>query len=407
MGNYTFYAERPVDKYRKGDLIFIVTVLLLWGLGIFTLYICTPNTAARLFDNKYYFVIRQLLWSAGAFVGLLFFSFVPARFIRKLLPVIVLGSLFLCLLTFVPGIGLSKKGAPRWIHVGSMFTFQPSELAKLSVVFFLANLFDKDNAIDGENNDSKSFFYPLVGLLVFVVVIFFQKDFSTGLFVFTIGVAMFFVTGARLSWFLPLLMLATPAAILMITLEPFRLMRVVAFFHPEDFTLTTGYQQFASQRAITAGGIWGTGFGTGMSSVSSIPEVQADYIFAGWANSMGLVGVTAYFILICVYAWRGFCISFNCQDRFSAYTAFGFTLSIFLQSILNIAVVCGALPTTGIPLPFFSSGGSSLVLTMCMCGFIINASHCDSSEQSYNVDKKSDIEITNMDNVSEWGFENE
>lgn len=411
MGKYTLYAERPSDKYRKGDLIFVVTVILLWGLGIFTLYICTPNTAYRLFGDRYYFVTRQLYWSIAAFVTFLVASFVPMRFIRKILPVFVIGALVLCFFTLIPGIGYERKGAPRWIRIGSSATFQPSEMAKVAVVLFLANLFDKDKKKTELEEDGVSAIYPLIGLFSFVLVIFLQKDFSTGIFVSIVGLSMFFVTGARLTWFLPMVLLAIPATVLMITLEPFRLMRVVSFFHPEEFVLTTGYQQFASQRAISAGGIWGTGFGTGMTSVNSIPEIQTDYIFAGWTNSMGLIGVSVYFVILCVFGWRGFYIAFHSKDRFAAYGSFGFTLAILMQSFINCAVVCGAMPTTGIPLPFFSSGGSSLVFTMLMCGFIFNASHCEDEEvvqsENYEVDIESNDESIIIDNITEWGAKNE
>ena len=382
MRNFTFFPGNAGLPGRRTDILFVVSVLILWGLGIFTLLVCTPNTAERLFGNKYYFVKRQLLWSVGGFLGLLLFSQLPLPFIKRLLPLFVLGSLFLCVLALVPGIGGEVNGASRWVTIPHVMSFQPSELAKLAVVLFLANLFDKYLAAsEGEVEDQRNFLYPLIGLFLFVIIIFLQKDFSTGVFVFLVGCVMFFVSGARMTWFGPLLLLAIPAAALMVALEPYRLMRVAAFFHPEEFTLTSGYQQFASQRAIISGGLWGNGLGSGLALVSTIPEVQSDYIFSGWAAAMGLVGVSAYFIVLLLFAWRGFRIAATCRNRFASYGAFGCTTAIFMQSLVNITVACGALPTTGIPLPFFSSGGSSLLVTFCMCGFILNASSSPSEEE--------------------------
>lgn len=383
MGNFTFFADKPVENYKKGDVLLIVSIVLLWGLGIFTLFVCTPNTAERLFSDRFYFVRRQLIWSAVGLALMLATALIPMNVIRKILPFIVLGSLLLCVLTLVPGLGDTKKGASRWIHLGSV-SFQPSEAAKFAIVLFLANYFAKDYHSSQIDDADRNFFRPLLVLFLFIGAIILGKDFSTGLFVFVIGVIMFFVTGARMIWFGPLLMLAIPACVLLIGSEQYRIMRVMAFFKPEEYTLTSGYQQFASQLAIIEGGFWGSGLGSGLVKVNSIPEVHADYIFAGWASAMGLIGVAAYFVVLIFFAWRAYRISFTTPNVFAAYGAFGCTSVIVLQSLVNCGVVCGALPTTGIPLPFFSSGGSSLMFTMAMCGFIINASCCDSGEDYYD-----------------------
>ncbi|MCH5290382.1 MAG: cell division protein FtsW [Treponema sp.] len=380
MSSFTFFADRPVERYRKSDAGLIVAIVLLWGLGLCTLCVCTPSTAQRLFNDKYYFIFRQLMCSAVGFAGLFVFAQLPIKKIRAMLPLLVLATFILCLMTFLPGIGDARKGAPRWIRIPHVATFQPSELAKFVVVLFLANLFDKQ--LDVNDDTRKSFWYPLSGLLLFVGVVFLQKDFSTGLFIFAIGCIMFFVCGAKMDWFLPLILLAVPAAALMIAIEPYRINRLVAFFKPGEYVLTSGYQQFASRRAIITGGLWGMGMGTGLDKVSSIPEVQTDYIFAGWASAMGLLGVTAYFALLVFFAWRGYVVAFTSPDRFAAFGCFGCTSIVVLQSIMNCAVVCGAAPTTGIPLPFFSSGGSSLIVTLCMCGFMVNASHCEGPDIS-------------------------
>ena len=157
MPRYAFQADRPIDKYSKSDVFFMVAVLLLWGLGMTTLFICTPNTAERLFHNKYYFVTRQLVWSFIGFAGLVFFALLPLATLRKLLPFIVIGSLVLCFIALIPGIGSERKGASRWIRLFNRVTIQPSEFAKLAVVLFLANLFDKQR-----ESGQKEFYYPLL-----------------------------------------------------------------------------------------------------------------------------------------------------------------------------------------------------------------------------------------------------
>ncbi|MBQ5491067.1 MAG: cell division protein FtsW [Treponema sp.] len=393
MKGYTFYAERPVDMQHKTDLGLVVATLLMWGLGMVTMYICTPDTAARLFDgDRYHFVVRHVINSAVGFSLLLFFAIIPMDKIRKLLPLFVLGTLVLCFLTFLPKIGVKRNGAPRWIAVPFMGTFQPSELAKFAVVLFLANLFDRQKVTGEYDDDANSFMKPLGGLLVFVSVVFAQKDLSTGILIFVVGASLFFVSGARISWFFPLFFLGVLAGGLLTFKEEYRVRRLIAFFKPEQFANTTGYQLSQSKKAIISGGVWGQGLGTGLERTPYIPEVYADYIFAGWTEAMGFIGVIAYILLLVFFAWRAFKVSFTSPDRFAALGTFGCTVTIVVQSLLNLAVVCGAVPTTGIPLPFFSYGGSSIIVTLAMCGFMLNASRCEYPSDSYAVSGSNKIE---------------
>ncbi|MCI1208941.1 MAG: FtsW/RodA/SpoVE family cell cycle protein [Treponema sp.] len=384
MDNYSFIADRPVESYRKSDTVFIITVILLWGLGIFTLYAVSGDYAVRVFGNSLYFVKRQLLSSAAGLAGLLLFAFMPIKSIRKLLFILTTGTVLLCLLTFVPGIGVERNGARRWIRIPFFSTFQPSEAVKVVTVLFLANLFDKQARI--QNPEERSVLPSVLGLIFFVLIIFGQKDFSTGFFLLIVGILLFFIAGAKLSWLVPFTVLGVPAALLMVLLEPYRVNRFIAFLKPDEFLQGLNYQSFAAKRAISLGGFWGQGVGSGLTRVNSIPEVQADYIFAGWAESMGFIGVLVYMIILCVFAWRAYRIAVRCPDRFSAITVFGFTTLMFLQSLINCAVVCGVLPATGIPLVFFSSGGTSIMFALIMCGFIINASRSGSERETNFLD---------------------
>jgi len=148
----------------------------------------------------------------------------------------------------------------------------------------------------------------------------------------------------------------------------------MSFLHPERDPLGAGYQVNAALEALSVGGFWGRGIGNGIRKISSIPEVQSDFIFAVWAEEMGFIGVLAYFALIVAFAARGLIISLRARDRFRSYLGIGCTAVIFYQSIMNCAVVARVFPATGVPLPFFSSGGSSILITLCLCGLIINVS---------------------------------
>jgi cell division protein FtsW len=400
MDDYRFLADKPVKEYHKSDTGFLACVILLCGLGIFALFFCSQNFAERMFGNPFYFVKRQLVSVAVGLVGFFLFASLRINVIRRMLPFIVIGTFILCLLTFVPGISIERNGARRWLKMPFLFTLQPSEFVKFAVVFFLANLFDKQGSVG--NSEEKSILPAVIGLSLFSFLVFLEKDFSTCLFIFAVGLIMFFESGAKLTWFPPALMLIIPLCILMVMQEPYRIERIIAFLRPDEGIRTYNYQSIAAKRAISSGGFWGSGIGSGLIWINSIPEVQADYIFAGWAEAMGLFGVIAYFVLLCVFAWRGYRSSFCCMNRFAAFASFGCVTVIVMQSLMNCAVVCGALPATGIPLPFFSLGGSSIIVTLTMCGFVINASRCNSTEDAddFNNNKNGDeIETSSINGV--------
>ena len=375
MNQFTFYANKPSQNYNKVDMWLLGSVLLLWGLGIFALYICSQNYGLRAFGDSLYFVKRQLITSVLGFVVMFALMIFDIRFIRKCVSIIVIASFILCILTFIPGLSVMKNGARRWIRMPGNFNFQPSECIKFALVMFLANYFDKqENLIDPEE---KTVFPCVICLILFSGIVFAQKDFSTGAFILLTGILLFFVSGAKLVWIFPFTLLAVPTVFLMITLNPFRLQRLIGWIRPEEYSSGINYQSLAAKRAISAGGVWGNGIGEGLTKINSIPSIQADYIFAGWAEAMGYIGVALYFILLVFFAYRGYRAALKNPDRFSALTCFGFVSIIVLQSFVNTMVVCGILPSTGIPLPFFSLGGSSIIVTLAMCGFIVNASRCE------------------------------
>lgn len=392
MSHFTFYADRPSENYNKADSWFLFSVLLLLGLGLFTLFVCSQSYAERVFNDSYYFVKRQGICALVGFVMFGFFGFTDMRILRKMTMIIVFGSIFLCLLTFIPVLSIEKNGARRWLKMPFNFSFQPSELVKFALILFLANYFEKQSEI--ENPEDKSVLNSVIGLIVFVGLIFLQKDFSTGAFILCIGILMFFVSGSKLKWLIPFLFIAIPAGLLMILMEQYRIERIIGFLRPDavEFGATVNYQARAAKRAISSGGFWGAGIGNDLIRINSIPEIQADYIFAGWAEAMGFVGVIIYFILLMFFAYRGYKTALKATNRFSAYASFGCVSVIFLQSIVNCMVVCSLLPSTGIPLPFFSLGGSSIIVTLAMCGFIYNASRCESFNEEKFKNDEIDIE---------------
>lgn len=390
MTEYAFVPERSNEIYRKSDTSFIVSVILLWGIGIFTLFVCSSTSGQKIMDDSMYFVKRQLIASFVGLLGLLFFAIFPLNKQRKLLPIFFGFSIILCLLTFIPGIRVEGHNAYRWIKM-PFFTFQPSELLKFSLILFLANFFDKYCRKD-DFADDKTVSPAVVVLSICVAIIFAQKDFSTGIFILLLGLFMFFVSGAKMIWIVPFCFLAIPALLILIFTEQYRINRIVGFINPDSFDQSLNFQSNAARRAISSGGFWGQGIGQGLEKLNKIPEVQSDYIFAGWTEAMGFVGVIFYFVLLIFFTYKAVKIALKCPDRFTSYGALGCVAAIFFQSLMNIGVVSGILPTTGIPLPFFSSGGSSIIVTLCMCGFIINASKCDSDTLNFEKPLSQDVE---------------
>ena len=392
MNQYDFYAHKPSEKYHKSDIWFLISVLLLWGLGMFTIFVCSQGYAARFFNNdSFYFVKRQLVCSVAGIILFMAFLLLDMETIKKLVIYMVLVTLLLCLLTFIKPLSIEKNGARRWIRLPLNFTFQPSELVKFVLVLYLASYFDKLNEdVTGEKD-----VLPCVGIfLAMVILVLFQKDFSTSVFLTCIGVLMFYVAGAKLKWLIPFLIIAIPVAIIVVTTEQYRIERIIGFLKPSEGIQSYNYQATASKATITAGGIWGAGIGKGLSKLNSIPEVYADYIFAGWTEAMGYVGVVAYLLLLGLFAWRGYKAAVSCPDRFAAYGCFGCVSVLVVQSIVNLMVVCGLLPSTGIPLPFFTVGGSSIIVTLGMCGFILNASRCQDKNADFQ--KFEDISVDTL-----------
>lgn len=394
MAGYSFYPDKPLSQYKKGDTGLIVSIILLWGLGVGALYFCSSAYSGKMLGGEFTLVKRQLVASFVGFAGLAFFAFMPLSKIRKLLPLVMLATVVLLLATFVPAFNEERNGAKRWVKL-LFFRFQPSELAKFALVLYLANFFDKYQK--EKDNDERSVFPAVMVMTLFVVLIFAERDFSTGLFLFLICLLLFFISGIKTLWLIPMAVIGIPALAMMIVWEPYRMERIAGYLHPEQFGQGVNYQTNASLRAISAGGFWGQGIGSGLAKLSSIPEVQADYIFAGWTEAMGFVGVALYFVILCVFAYRAFKVSFECPSRFGAIGTFGCASVILFQSLANVAVVCGAIPSTGIPLPFFSAGGSSMIVTLCMCGFMINAARGDEDveDEIYNEKDNDDLKVLN------------
>jgi len=293
----------------------------------------------------------------------------------------IFGTLFLCGLTIIPGVGIEKNGATRWLGFGinpanpsePRITIQPSELLKISLPFYLAHILTKKG--DQLNSFVKGILPPALVITVFFIIIYRQNNFSTAVFIVINSLVIFFLAGVQYRWFIGALILFIPLAVLMVLTETHRLVRVLSFLHlgnpdPQG----AGYQIYTSLRAINSGGFWGKGLGQGTWKVAGIPEVHSDFIFSSFAEEAGFLGVILFVVLFAVFAIRGYRGALRNEDTFSRLLGFGLVTMIVTQTMLNLAVAANALPTTGLPLPFFSAGGTYLTMVLIMAGFIANVS---------------------------------
>lgn len=383
---FAIIAEKPLEKYRQCDLSLVLLTFLLWGVGIVTLYISSGPFGLRGYNDSLYFVKKQLISSVIGFGLFALLAVIKMEVLKKWLPVIVGAALILSLVTVIPGIGLERNGARRWLKIGPM-TFQASEAIKFVIIIYLANYFEKQSHISDEYE--KTVFPAVLMTALMIASVILQQDMSTSIFLSILVVTMFWISGQKISWIFPVSLIVIPLAILFIVLEKYRLERIISFFNQDNeaYALGANFQINAARKAITAGGFWGQGLGSGLTRLNNIPEVQSDYIFAGWVEAMGFFGVISYFALLALFAWRGIVSAVTTSSRFAAVASIGFVVSIIMQSVINVAVVGGLMPTTGIPLPFFSQGGSSILVTFAACGFLVNASRITDDYENVDIEE--------------------
>jgi len=361
-----FNIERP-----KTDHLLVASVLFLVGLGLVTLYSSSYAFAERFFGDGLYFISRQLVLGLAGVVLFFIFSVIDLELFRRFIKPLVLGSILLCVLAFVPGIGVSKNGAARWIGFGS-YTYQPSELVKLILPLYLAHYFGKKR--DGIDDLPRGIIPPALITGVFFVLIFLQNNFSTAVFLAFNALFVFFLAGVRFRYFFSALFMFLPTATILVLKKEHRIRRFLSYIQPDFEPQGAGYQVNSSIISISSGGFWGKGIGHGTRKIASVPEIHSDFIFSAFAEEMGFLGVMFFFILFAVFATRGYIDSMGNEKPFNRLLGCGLVTMIISQVLLNIAVTAGALPATGIPLPFFSAGGSSLATTLIMAGLVVNVS---------------------------------
>lgn len=364
-----FQAERIGQA--QSDFVLVGLMVLLLGLGLSILFSASYFHGTTLHKAPQPYFYRQLLSVCVGALGAFLLSRISLDFLRRWIPALVFVTFGLTLLTFVPHVGVTVLGARRWIHFFG-FSFQPSELIKFTIVVYLAHIFSKKQ--DRIGDLVNTVMPPLIVSMLFVALVYLQNDFSTAFLILFLALMMFFVARVPFGYLVFLICTLVPLGGVLIFAKQHRVERIISFLNPGKDLLGAGYQVAASQSALIHGGLWGNGLGRGVSRLAHLPEAHSDFIFTALGEEAGFVGVIFVLALFLAFAVRGYSIGLLCKDRFGYYLAFGFTTSILFQSLLNIAMICGLVPATGIPLPFFSAGGSSILMTLAMCGLLLNLS---------------------------------
>jgi len=362
-------------RRRELDYWILITVLLLLALGICMVYSASSYYALRKFNNKEYFLIRQLTWAAVGIVAMLIFSRLDYRKIARLSPIMILVSIILLILVRIPGIGSNVNDSWRWFNFG-FASFQPSEMAKLSLILFFSFSLSKKTDV------LQSFWRGFVPYLLIIGIIdallMLEPHFSGTILITAVAVIIMFSAGAKIWHFLVVSLLALPLGVYLALSEEYRLKRILTFLDPFADPTDSGYQIVNSLYAIGSGGLFGKGIGQSVQKNLYIPEPHNDFIFSILAEELGFLGSVTVLLLFLVLIWRGIRIAMHAADTLGSLIAVGMTSLIAVQVIVNVAVVTSSIPNTGMPLPFFSYGGSSLAFLLVGVGILLNISrHMD------------------------------
>lgn len=358
----------PRGEKTSSDRVFLISVAALALFGIAALFSATTPIGYDKFNDAYFFVKRQLLYGLlpGIVACVVALNITVAN-LKKISIAVYVFSLFLLSLVFVPSIGLVINSSRSWIHFGS-FSFQPAEVAKLGLVFLLAFILSekKHHWESWYKNVLPTLLYAAPAFLLVVL----QPDVGTLSIMVMIVFAMLYAAGLPWQQMAVLGLAGVVVFIILIALAPYRAQRLTTFLHPELDPNGQGYQMNQSFLAVGSGGLWGLGFGHSRQKFQYLPEVDADSIFAVIAEENGFIISTGLVAFIMFISWRGLKIAKQSKDEFGALLVTGIMVWFVWQSFLNIGAAVGALPLTGVPLPFVSHGGSALLVALTAMGIV-------------------------------------
>ena len=365
----------------KSDKWLFTATLLLVCTSVVMVYSASAVVAMQEQNNPYLYLFKQGTW---ALLGLLIVQLLMRiDYHNYRQPVVIYTALLIVCIALVAVLfGREIKGANRWLNIAGL-GIQPSELAKLCVIVFVAALLEKRMERIDEPTHA---LVPIGGVLAVIVgLIVVQPDLGTAVSIVTIVAVMIFAAGINYRYVFGLALVALPTVGVLVWASDYRWKRVIAFMDPWKDPLGDGFQMIQSMIAVSTGGIFGRGLMAGVQKLFYLPEPHNDFIYAVISEELGLVGATVLLACFCVITWRGMRTAMRAPDRFGAFLAIGLTTMVAFQAFFNISVVLGLLPTKGIPLPFVSYGGSSLLINLIGMGILLNVSQHASTSRVITV----------------------
>ncbi len=356
---------------HEPDKILFVLFGIFITLGLFIIFDASSVRALLLKNDPFFYFKKQSLYLLIGLAAAFLAYKINFNAWKKLSFVILILSFLLLVSVFVPGLGVEQKGATRWIYIGSM-SIQPAEFFKIGLIVYLASFFSKKQSSINNFLETTFPFLTILGLTALILLL--QHSFGMMVIISGIALAMLFAAGADIKNIFLISLVAAMAFGAFITIEPYRAKRWLAFINPTEDTLDSGYQINQALISIGSGGMTGVGLGHSRQKFNFLPETMGDSIFAIFAEETGFVGTSIILVLISAFAWRGFNIAKKSRDNFPRFLAFGVTFAITFQFLFNIAAISNLIPLSGIPLPFFSYGGTSLISALIMSGLLLNIS---------------------------------
>ncbi|MED3552283.1 stage V sporulation protein E [Cytobacillus praedii] len=358
-------------KRTTPDLILIIVTLTLLAVGLTMVYSASAVWAEYKFNDSFFFAKRQMLFAAVGIAAMFFIMNIDYWTWRTWAKVIIIICFVLLIIVLIPGIGNERNGSRSWIGVGA-FSIQPSEFMKLAMISFLAKfLSEKQKLI----TSFRKGLVPSLGLVFLAFgLIMLQPDLGTGTVMVGTCIVMIFIAGARIRHFVILGLIGLSGFVGLVLSAPYRMKRITSFLDPWEDPLGSGFQIIQSLYAIGPGGLFGLGLGQSRQKFFYLPEPQTDFIFAILSEELGFIGGSFVILLFALLLWRGIRIALGAPDLYGSFLAVGIVAMVAIQVMINIGVVTGLMPVTGITLPFLSYGGSSLTLMLMAIGVLLNIS---------------------------------
>ena len=373
---HTKKSKMNIPLPIKGDKIFLLIVILLVAFGSIMVFSAGTAYAEKRYGDSYYFVKKQAIWILIGITAMMVVSNVHVRTYNKYTPHFYGITIALLLLVLI--VGFVGNGAKRWISIGPL-TIQPSEIAKLTMPLALARYFSKNENLACDLDNKRNSFmwgtlFPCLILLIPITLVMLQKHLSCIIILGAIGIILIFIAGIDPKYIYTFIAISAIGVTALALFTDYTKERITVWQNPEQYKLTGGWQTLQGLMAIGSGGVFGTGLGNSRQKFGYVSQPQNDFIYTIVCEELGFIGAALVVLLFIAFVWRGFYIAKHLPDKCSALMVYGLSFKVALQVILNIAVVTNMMPNTGIALPFFSYGGTSLILQLLEVGIILSMS---------------------------------